>query len=187
MRRFAALIFSLFFTLSVQATEIANITLDPTIQEANQTLQLNGAGIRSKFFIDLYVGSLYTEKSEKDPSAILDGKELAAVRLNILSKFITSDKMASTVMEGFEASTGGNVAPLQARIDEFLAVFTKSDIQKGEVFTLVGKPGVGVVAYRNGKEAAQVKGDDFRKALFGIWLGEKPADKKLKTAMLGGK
>ena len=30
-----------------------------------------------------------------------------------------------------------------------------------------------------------VKGKDFKKALFGIWLCDKPADKNLKAGMLG--
>ncbi|WP_281645640.1 chalcone isomerase family protein [Parendozoicomonas sp. Alg238-R29] len=187
MKRIAIFLFPLLFSFSIQAadTEIAGVKLTPSIQEGGKTLQLNGAGIRSKFFIDLYVGSLYTPKPEKNPQVILDGKELAAVRLNIISGLITSDKMVSTVEEGFKEATNGNVAPLKKRIDEFLGVFTQSEIKKGEVFTIVGEPGVGVAAYRNGTKAAQVKGDDFRKALFGIWLGDKPADKKLKKAMLG--
>ena len=185
MKRLAVLLCSLFFTFTVQAKELAGVTLDPSIQEADQTLQLNGAGVRSRFFMKLYVGSLYIPTPAQTSEAILKGKEIAAVRLNIISGMITSDRMVSTVEEGFVASTNGKVEPLQERIDEFLAVFTKSEIKKGEVFTLVGEPGVGVTAYRNGKKAAEVKGDDFRKALFGIWLGDKPADRKLKAAMLG--
>ncbi|MTI15505.1 chalcone isomerase family protein [Sansalvadorimonas verongulae] len=185
MKRLAVLLCSLFFTFSVQAKELAGVTLAPSIKDADHSLQLNGAGVRSKFFMNLYVGSLYTSAPAKTSEVILDGKVLAAVRLDIISGMITSDRMVSTVEEGFMASTANNVAPLQERIDEFLAVFTQSEIKKGEVFTLVGKPGVGVIAYRNGKKAAEVKGDDFRKALFGIWLGDKPADRKLKAAMLG--
>jgi hypothetical protein len=30
-----------------------------------------------------------------------------------------------------------------------------------------------------------IKGLDFKKAVFSIWLGEKPADSKLKKKMLG--
>jgi hypothetical protein len=36
-----------------------------------------------------------------------------------------------------------------------------------------------------GEVKGTIKGLDFKKAVFGIWLGEKPADAKLKKGMLG--
>ncbi len=176
-------------TIPAQAAahEIAGVSLKPAIVEQGKTLKLNGAGIRTKFFIDLYVGSLYTSKPATSAADILSGPNIAAVRLDILSGLITSDRMVSTVQEGFEESTGGKTQPLEERITKFLSVFTHSEIKKGETFTLLSQPGIGVTAYRNGQVAATVKGDDFRKALFGIWLGKKPADAKLKAAMLSGK
>ena len=46
-------------------------------------------------------------------------------------------------------------------------------------------PGKGVEAYKNGALASVTKGVEFKKALFGIWLGDKPAQKSLKKEMLG--
>ena len=178
-------VLALFLSFTVQAKEVGGVQLQPSITENGTILNLNGAGIRSKFFIDVYVGSLYTPRPESDAKSILDGKETAAVQLNIISGLISSDKMVETVEEGFKEATDGDVAPLRKRIDEFLNVFTRTEIKKGEVFTLVGEPGTGVITYRNGEKVAEVKGDDFRKALFAIWLGDKPADKKLKSKMLG--
>jgi hypothetical protein len=43
----------------------------------------------------------------------------------------------------------------------------------------------GVVVYKNKKELGTIQGLNFKKALFGIWLGKDPADSKLKKAMLG--
>ncbi|MCL6270378.1 chalcone isomerase family protein [Sansalvadorimonas sp. 2012CJ34-2] len=185
MKRFTAFVLACMLSLSAQAKEVEGVPLQDSLTIHGSKLQLNGAGVRSKFFIDLYVGSLYTVAAETDGENILSGKQPAAVRLNIISGLITSDKMVSTVQEGFETVTGGNVGPLQDRINDFLNVFNSEEIKKGDQFTLVSKPGVGVTAFKNDKEVALVNGDDFRKALFGIWLGNKPADKGLKKAMLG--
>ena len=42
-----------------------------------------------------------------------------------------------------------------------------------------------ICVYKDGKEVGMIEGLDFKKALFGIWLGAKPADKGLKNEMLG--
>ena len=44
---------------------------------------------------------------------------------------------------------------------------------------------MGVIVNKNGKLLTTIRGLEFKKALFGIWLGEKPADKNLKKGMLG--
>ena len=43
----------------------------------------------------------------------------------------------------------------------------------------------GVVVYKNGSKKGSIDGHDFKRALFGIWLGDKPADDDLKAGMLG--
>ncbi len=187
MKYVSSLLLSFFLAFSVQAIEVAGVQLKPSIKENSQSLTLNGAGIRSKFFMDLYVGSLYTTAKTKSVADVLDGKTTAAVRLDIISSLITSDNMVDSIEEGFHNATGGKIAPLQDRIKAFMKVFSKTEIKKGESFTLVGVPDVGVTAYRNGKEVIKISGDDFRKALFAIWLGDKPASKTLKKQMLGDK
>ncbi|CAM3753324.1 chalcone isomerase family protein [Parendozoicomonas haliclonae] len=186
MKFLSSLLLSLLVITSAHAKEVGGVQLKPSIEEDGKTLNLNGAGIRSKFFVDVYVASLYTTQPEKKAAPILDGEILSAVRLDIISGLITSDKMVSTVEEGFKEATDGNVAPLQERINTFMQVFSKTEIKKGESFTLVGIPKVGVTAYRNGKEVITIQGDDFRKALFAIWLGHKPASKTLKKELLAG-
>ena len=46
-------------------------------------------------------------------------------------------------------------------------------------------PEKGVLIYKNNKDMGIMPGLDFKQALFGIWLCNKPADKDLKKGMLG--
>ena len=46
-------------------------------------------------------------------------------------------------------------------------------------------PGHGTVVTIRGEQKGIIEGADFYTALLDIWLGEKPADKSLKKAMLG--
>jgi hypothetical protein len=85
--------------------------------------------------------------------------------------------------EGFEASTNGNQAALQEKIDAFNKCFN-DEIVKEDEFLMTYLPETGVVVSKNGTEKGIIKGLDFKKALFGIWLGDKPADDGLKEDMI---
>lgn len=174
-------------TLSTPASAltVGGIDLPDTYAADNTELQLNGAGTRSKFFIDLYVGSLYVEQAQHNASAVIEADAPQAITLHITSGMITSERMTDATMEGFEAATDGNMAPLQTEIDQFMAVF-KEEIKDGDVFDLVYVPGEGVNVLKNGDEKGTVAGLEFKKALFGIWLGDEPAQKSLKEKMLSG-
>ena len=165
------------------AKDISGIEVADTIVLENQSLQLNGAGVRSKFFMDLYVGSLYVPAQLSSTVAVLEAPA-AAIRLNITSGMITSEKMRDAITEGFEHATAENTADIQPQIDAFMALF-KEEIKEGDQFTLVANKARGVTAYKNGQEQATIEGEMFRQALLKIWLGDKPAQKSLKEAMLG--
>lgn len=165
------------------AKDISGVQVADTITLENVSLVLNGAGVRSKFFMDLYVGSLYVPTPLSTTSAVIDAP-IAAIRLNITSGMITSDKMREAITEGFEQATADNTTDIQPQIDAFMALF-KDEIKQGDQFTLVANKSRGVTAYKNGQEQATIEGEMFRQALLKIWLGEKPAQTSLKEAMLG--
>ena len=171
------------FTVNAQKT-VSGVKVDAKLNLEGQSLVLNGAGTRVKMFMDMYVGALYLEKKSTNASEIMNSKEGAAIKLNIVSGLITSDKMISAINEGFENSTGKKTAPLKAKIDKFKGFF-KEEIKKGDVFIIMNVPNEGIVVYKNGVKKGSIDGHDFKKALFGIWLCDKPADKDLKSDMLG--
>jgi hypothetical protein len=92
--------------------------------------------------------------------------------------------MTEGIKEGFGRSTGGNAAPIQDKIDAFIKVFNEP-IKVDDIFKLVYIPGEGVKVYKNETYKATTAGIDFKKSLFGIWLGNNPADDDLKEDMLG--
>lgn len=171
---------------AVAQKKVGGVTLPATENFQGHNLQLNGAGVREKLWIDLYAAGLYLDQKSKNAQDILNSDKPMALKLHVVSKLITSEKMVEAVTEGFENSTGGNTAPIQNEINTILGFF-KEDIKKDDVFDLVYVPAKGVVAYKNGKEKGIVKGKEFKKALFGIWLSNRPADDGLKNDLLAGK
>lgn len=165
------------------AKKVAGVELADTISVGSNELSLNGAGIRKKLFIKLYVGSLYLAASGNDGNAIISADEPMALRLNILSDLLTQKKMVKALKDGFSNSTNGNTAPIQAEIDQMIALMQEK-IRPGHSYTLAYEPGVGTRVSRNDEELSVIAGLAFKQALFGIWLSEKPAQASLKKAML---
>ncbi len=151
---------------------------------ADTDLKLNGAGLREMLWIDLYAGGLYLQGKSKDPNTILDADETMAIKLNIVSGFVTQKKMIKAVQDGFTKATYGNTKALDERIKKFTKFFSEPII-KNDIFDLVYVKGIGVKAYKNDKELGVIEGRDFKYALFKIWLGDEPASESLKKGMLG--
>lgn len=187
MKKLGAFLAVALLTSSLQAAEVAGVEIPDTLKTAAaQELKLNGAGVREKWLMDLYVGALYLKQQEKDAIKIITDESDMAIRLHMVSDLVTSEKMTSATLEGFENATHGNTAPLKTEIDAFLATF-KEPIKKNDVFDLVYVPGEGIKVYKNNELKNTVAGEAFKQALFGIWLSDQPAQKSLKTDMLGGK
>lgn len=181
-----ALALSILLTMSgslMAATEISGVSVPDSITPQGENLQFNGAGVRSKFFIDLYVGSLFTSEKMTQGEAVINSTEAVAIRLNITSDMITSEKMIDAMQEGFERANTDKNNNLDTKIADFIATFAEP-IQTGDQFTLLSVPGEGLINYKNGEFMSITSGEDFRKTVLAIWLGDKPTDKGLKKDML---
>lgn len=184
MKTTLTLFFFLIVSFTCNAKELSGISLKETFTYDTTTLQLQGAGIRDKFFMDLYIASFYTLKPYQDTTALLNADEPMALSLHILSSLITSEKMEEATREGFINATGGNTAALQKEIEMFIAIF-KEPISLNDRYDFLYLPSKGVLISKNGLLKSTIEGLAFKKALFGIWLGDKPAQESLKKNLLG--
>ncbi|BHH85059.1 chalcone isomerase family protein [Desulforhopalus sp. 52FAK] len=167
-----------------QAKEIAGVMVQEMVKtDTGIEMALNGAGIRSKFFFDIYIGELYLEKPSTDVKAILASEGNRRIVMHFLYKEVGKDKIVDGWNEGFAANSGTEeVEALQPRIDRFNEMFV--DVKEGDRIQLDYVPEKGTVVTIAGKEKGVVEGKDFADALLLIWLGEKPVTKKLKKQLL---
>ncbi|MFC1524129.1 chalcone isomerase family protein [Thermodesulfobacteriota bacterium] len=166
------------------ALEIGGISMPGSLPAEGETLILNGAGIRTKFFLKLYVGGLYLQQKQSNPEQIIAADQPMAIRLHIISSMITSEKMKKATTEGFLNSTRGNFDPLRPQIEAFISVF-KDTIKEGDIFDFTYLPGQGVSINKNDQHHSTIEDLAFKQALFGIWLCDRPAQKSLKNKLLG--
>jgi hypothetical protein len=179
------LMFCFFVTTLVHAQKtVSGFKLDAKLTIEGQELYFNGAGVREKMWMDLYVGSLYLDKKSKNAKEIVNSKNAVAIRLDVISSMVTSKKMVDALDEGLIKSTKNNIAPIKDKVAKFKSLFS-DEIKVGDKFILVYVPEKGVVFYKNGEKKGVIEGYDFKKALFGIWLGDNPADEGLKEGLLG--
>lgn len=185
IKKVLAVIAIILMTAGVcQATEIAGVKLSDSLEFGQAKLMLNGAGVRTKYLLKLYVGCLYLKEKSQDAKYATEADESMAIRLHIISSMVTSERMEETVREGFVNSMNGNTAPLQDKIEKFISIW-KEKIKIGDTYDLVYVPGKGTKVYKNGKFYLVTEGLPFKQALFGIWFCNKPAQKSLKKEMLG--
>lgn len=191
-RLMIAVLAVLFMAPVAGAVVVSGVTLPDTITVAGEQLVLNGAGMREKKFlvvaVDVYVAGLYLKNKTADAQAIIDADETMMLKIKIVSSHLTSEKFNKVTLEGFDESTGGNTAPIQKEIDLFMQAFS-DELRKGDVFDIQYVKGQGVLVYKNGKTEPQVlvPGLNVKKALFGIWLGNRTESylQVLASALLG--
>lgn len=184
MKQLAAILLAIsLMAPAAFAKSVAGVDIPASFTADGKELLLNGAGIRKKLFIEVYVAALYTEKKSTDGPAISAADAPMAIRLFITSDLITKEKMLTAINDGFAAATGGDSSTIQPQIDLFNSYFN-DPIHEKDVIDLIYTPRTGLKMVKNGTEKGVVPGLAFKQALFTIWLGKKPADKKLKKGML---
>ncbi|WP_433813836.1 chalcone isomerase family protein [Flavobacterium johnsoniae] len=165
--------------------EVNGVTVPRKIEFQGKTLQLNGAGGRSKMWLEVYVQALYLSQLSQDPQFIIDSDTEMAIRIEITSSMVSSNKLTKAMNTGFEKSAGSNLEELRPRIEQ-LKSYLSDAITEKDVFVLAYNPlDQNVYVSKNEVLKGKIQGFDFKKALFGIWLSDKPVDETLKKHLLG--
>jgi hypothetical protein len=175
----------LLFQPAVMAREVAGVKIADTVALQGNDLALVGAGVRSRFFIKVYVGALYLPSTKpENANRVLMQEGPKSVRLHFLHKALSADQLVEAWNDGFTGNnTPEQLARLKPRIELFNAMFPA--VKRGDTIQLnlltTGRTEVWV----NDSMRGAISGPDFQQALLKICLGEKPADPSLKRAMLG--
>jgi len=173
---------------SAQAAEVAGVKLPDSVKLGNADLVLNGAGIRTRFVVKVYVGALYmTEKKAAAAEAIaLRGPK--RISLHML-RDLTSDQFASALDEGLKANlTAPEQEKLAPQLDALRATMAAvGAVKEKSVLTIDYAPDSNAtrLILDGAQKGNPIPGEDFYRALMKIWLGDKPVDSGLKAGMLG--
>ena len=187
IRTAAGLAFAFCIAPPAFAAELAGIALADKVSVGGQALVLNGAGVLHKFIFRIYVGSLYLPQKVGDlPGVLANGPR--RIQMNLL-RDLTADQLVGALVGGLDANNSpAEMAAVKAPMDDLVRImrrFKDVDMKEQDVLTLDFVDG-GTKVSLNGESIIVIPGAAFNNALTRIWLGDKPAHRSLKKAMLGG-
>lgn len=183
--RRAALLAALIAAPGLQAAEVAGVRIDEMQNVGGKELVLNGAGLRSKLFIKLYVGALYVSQKSAAPAALIDSAAPRRMSLRLL-RDIGADTLHGALDDGLANNhTPDELNALKPAADQFAALMKGFGKLKEGDTVAIDFSADGVSVSLNGESRGKVAGPAFARALLKVWLGEKPADASLKKALLG--
>ena len=177
-----SIVTALLLSVSVQAATINGIDVPDTLTVGEQELMLNGTGLRKKGPFKVYLAALYTSTNTTELDALLAQEGAKRVELHML-RTVGKAKMVGAIVDGFKANTG-DMASIQIRVDEFISYMEKA--KKGDTIQFDFIPDSGTNIVINDTAKGTIVGKDFFDALLKVWVGEKPADKRLKKGLMGG-
>lgn len=170
------------------AAEVAGVKLEDRIRVDGEELLLNGIGLRTRMFFNVYVGGLYFGKRASTMQAALEMKGAKRV-IFVMLREATAEQFVESIDESLrENSTPGELARVRQHTDALYAMIRNiGQAKKGMRIVLDFTPSNGgttliVDGVAQGKP--MLGGEDYYRMLLRIWLGEYPAQEALKRALL---
>ena len=170
-----------------QPMTVADVKYEETAQLGGASLQLNGAGVRYKAVFKVYTAGLYLDKKVSTTAEVMALKGPKRMSITMLREIDSTElgKLFSRGMEdNMDRAAFSKLIPGVLRMSQIFSDHKK--LQAGDQFMIDWIPGTGTVITVKGKPQGEpFKEPEFFNALMGIWLGNTPADWKLKDALLG--
>lgn len=183
MRKLVSLIIVLFLTIPVFAEKV---NYDPEIKvDEKLTIPLRNYGVFAPASFSLYAIGLYVAGTETNNMKLKDADQPMAIRLVSLSNVLGMKKLIKELKRGFSYGMSHDkefLKKIQSRIDTFLRMLEKSGKKpkRNKYLTFIYIPNKGTKVYFESELLGVIKGHDFKRALFGIWLNNNCADQKLR-------
>ena len=157
--------------VAAEARTVAGVNLPDTVSVNNQNLVLNGAGIRKKLFIKVYVGALYLSAKQSDAAGVITGDSPRRMLLHFLFG-VSKDQISEAWEEGLRDNTPNASAEVKANFTKLVSWMEPIDKGKQLVFTYV--PGSGTIVEVNGVAKGTLPGKATADAILATWIGPKP-------------
>jgi len=182
MKRLLILALLVGVTTAAWGGELAGVTMPDSVEVGDQSLVLNGMGLRKKAIIKVYVAGLYLTEKTNDTETILAAD--SARRTAMEFRFgVSADKMCDAWKQGLEKNTANPSDELEAKFDTLCGY--QADMEKGEMMVYTYVPGEGTAVEIKGEVEGTIEGKDFADALFSVWIGPEPPGEAFKKGLLG--
>jgi long-chain acyl-CoA synthetase len=168
------------------AREVGGVNLPDTATVQGQALVLNGAGVRTRVIIKVYVAGLYTAQKTQDANAVINATTPRRVHMVMLRE-LGADSLNEALQEGLKKNlSAAALAELDAEAKQLGSLMMSiGKAKEGDAIVLdFSQAGVAITVA--GADKGTIANPKFASALLRVWLGDQPADAGLKKGMLGG-
>ena len=166
---------------------LADVKYADSVKIQDAALLLNGAGIRYKAVFKVYTAGLYLEQKAGTPQdvfALPGNKRLSITMLREIDSGELGKLFSRGMEDNMDRASFSKLIPGVLRMSQIFSDHKK--LEAGDTFTIDWVPGKGtIITVKGVVQGEPFKEPAFFNALLGIWLGNKPADWKLKDALLG--
>jgi long-chain acyl-CoA synthetase len=169
------------------ALEVSGVKFDEQINVAGVPLVLNGAGLRTKVMLKIYVVGIYVPAKTKSADAVINSTQPRRARL-VMKRGLGAGTIWDAFDEGIQAnSSPAELAALKPKLVEIEKLFKDlGDVAEGDAIDIdFTADGATKVAFK-GQPKGSIPGADLQRALLKIWLGPKPVQEDVKEALLKG-
>lgn len=165
----------------------ATVTMDGALfpleyQAGDVALKLRGvATLRHLVFIKAYTGGLYLPETLPSEDVLSDDpKRLVLEYFHSIEAEDFADATRGMVEKNTDADAFIRMAPTLDRLCNAYRSVTPKDR-----YALTYAPETGLELSLNGELLGTFEGAAFARAVFSVWIGEKPIDQKFKKGVLG--
>ncbi|MDO8330085.1 MAG: chalcone isomerase family protein [Fluviicoccus sp.] len=168
------------------AAQVEGVRLADNVRVNNQPMFLSGAGLRSKFFVRVYVCALYLSERISSPEGVIASRKTRRIELHML-RSMQASAIHEAMMKGLEDNVSAaelkRLKPQLGRLQQ--AMTSIGGVNEGDVIQFDFVPGQGTIVRIGGDVRDTIEGEELARALLSIWLGPKPVQSDLKDALMG--
>jgi len=175
-----SILFMFVVSFNASAAQIAGVDFEDTYKEEGISMNLQGTGLKTMVFFKAFAAGYYRNAEDNQNvlgefSKRIEVEYFVKIPGKKLNNFTIDTMKDNVTKEEFNA--------ISNEINLMGQYFV--DLKPGDRFSLTYIPGIGTKFAHNNQVTGVIKGNKFAKALFSVWIGEKPFDKDLKNRILG--
>lgn len=170
------------------AAELDGVRLEDEASVDGQPLQLNGMGLRTRYFFKVYVAGLYLPQKASSAEAAIDGGGAKRIVL-VMRREASAEQFCQSIEAGLRANNSeAQLAAVKSQSDALYAMIrAAAHAAEGMKIVLDYAPSArATTLYVDGRSLGPaMPGEPFFRALLRIWLGEHAVQGDLKELLLG--
>ncbi len=184
IKSFFIIIALISWSMNINSAEIDGVSFQDEYIVGKEKLLLRGySTLTYMLFIKAYSGALYLRSEISSEQAL--GETPRIIQLHYFHKISAVDFRNATVEMIKKNTSSAEFQKIKDQLDTFNGFY--KDVNPGDRYTAAYFPSHGTTLYLNKKALGTLKGSEFSKAFFSIWIGQKPIDKKFRDRLLGKK